>query len=188
MSGALLIRQWLLKKVLNLYVNEIVRISLTQFMYVLPLIDQENITCLPLNLEHIVKCLFEHFHVSIFLPSFPPWCWLYSFPLLSSLAHLYRIFAFNSPKVQLQRGVQVYCLSLSLQVIVWGDYGRMDHKCFMGVAQILLEELDLSSMVIGWYKLFPPSSLVDPTLTPLTRRASQSSLESSTGPPCIRSQ
>ncbi|XP_074847138.1 regulating synaptic membrane exocytosis protein 1 isoform X21 [Carettochelys insculpta] len=74
-----------------------------------------------------------------------------------------------------------------LQVIVWGDYGRMDHKCFMGVAQILLEELDLSSVVIGWYKLFPPSSLVDPTLTPLTRRASQSSLESSSGPPCIRS-
>uniref|UniRef100_A0A8B9QA81 Regulating synaptic membrane exocytosis 1 n=1 Tax=Apteryx owenii TaxID=8824 RepID=A0A8B9QA81_APTOW len=74
-----------------------------------------------------------------------------------------------------------------LQVIVWGDYGRMDHKCFMGVAQILLEELDLSSVVIGWYKLFPPSSLVDPTLTPLTRRASQSSLESSAGPPCIRS-
>ncbi|XP_073482876.1 regulating synaptic membrane exocytosis protein 1 isoform X10 [Aquarana catesbeiana] len=74
-----------------------------------------------------------------------------------------------------------------LQVIVWGDYGRMDHKCFMGVAQILLEELDLSSVVIGWYKLFPPSSLVDPTLTPLTRRASQSSLESSTGPPSIRS-
>uniref|UniRef100_A0A4W3IU36 Regulating synaptic membrane exocytosis 1 n=1 Tax=Callorhinchus milii TaxID=7868 RepID=A0A4W3IU36_CALMI len=74
-----------------------------------------------------------------------------------------------------------------LQVIVWGDYGRMDHKCFMGVAQILLEELDLSSMVIGWYKLFPTSSLVDSTLTPLTRRASQSSLESSTGAPCIRS-
>ncbi|XP_071998254.1 regulating synaptic membrane exocytosis protein 1 isoform X19 [Engystomops pustulosus] len=74
-----------------------------------------------------------------------------------------------------------------LQVIVWGDYGRMDHKSFMGVAQILLEELDLSSVVIGWYKLFPPSSLVDPTMTPLTRRASQSSLESSTGPPSIRS-
>ncbi|KAL7889915.1 hypothetical protein AOLI_G00021730 [Acnodon oligacanthus] len=72
-----------------------------------------------------------------------------------------------------------------LQVIVWGDYGRMDHKCFMGVAQILLEELDLSSTVIGWYKLFPPSSLVDPTLAPLTRRASQSSLDS--GPPGIRS-
>ncbi|XP_032815527.2 regulating synaptic membrane exocytosis protein 1-like isoform X19 [Petromyzon marinus] len=67
-----------------------------------------------------------------------------------------------------------------LQVIVWGDYGRMDHKSFMGVAQILLEELDLSNMVIGWYKLFPTSSLVDPTIAPLTRRASQSSLESST--------
>ncbi|KAG9337984.1 hypothetical protein JZ751_027321 [Albula glossodonta] len=74
-----------------------------------------------------------------------------------------------------------------LQVIVWGDYGRMDHKCFMGVAQILLEELDLSSTVIGWYKLFPPSSLVDPTLAPLTRRASQSSLDSSSGPMGIRS-
>ncbi|XP_030627368.1 regulating synaptic membrane exocytosis protein 1 isoform X9 [Chanos chanos] len=74
-----------------------------------------------------------------------------------------------------------------LQVIVWGDYGRMDHKCFMGVAQILLEELDLSSTVIGWYKLFPPSSLVDPTLAPLTRRASQSSLDSSAGPPGVRS-
>ncbi|XP_072250957.1 regulating synaptic membrane exocytosis protein 2 isoform X15 [Leuresthes tenuis] len=65
-----------------------------------------------------------------------------------------------------------------LQVIVWGDYGRMDHKSFMGAVQILLDELDLSNMVIGWYKLFPPSSLVDPTLAPLTRRASQSSLDS----------
>ncbi|XP_035256185.1 regulating synaptic membrane exocytosis protein 1-like isoform X9 [Anguilla anguilla] len=74
-----------------------------------------------------------------------------------------------------------------LQVIVWGDYGRMDHKCFMGVAQILLEELDLSSTVIGWYKLFPPSSLVDPTLAPLTRRASQTSLDSSSGPAGTRS-
>ncbi|XP_078072794.1 regulating synaptic membrane exocytosis protein 2 isoform X3 [Mustelus asterias] len=74
-----------------------------------------------------------------------------------------------------------------LQIIVWGDYGRMDHKSFMGVAQILLEELDLSNMVIGWYKLFPTSSLVDPTLAPLTRRASQSSLESSSGPSFARS-
>ncbi|KAM9769459.1 regulating synaptic membrane exocytosis protein 3-like isoform 3-T3 [Menidia menidia] len=72
-----------------------------------------------------------------------------------------------------------------LQVIVWGDYGRMDHKSFMGVSQVLLEELDLSSTVIGWYKLFPPSSLVDPTLASLTRRASQSSLDSS--PPAVRS-
>ncbi|XP_072323293.1 regulating synaptic membrane exocytosis protein 2 isoform X15 [Scyliorhinus torazame] len=74
-----------------------------------------------------------------------------------------------------------------LQIIVWGDYGRMDHKSFMGVAQILLEELDLSNMVFGWYKLFPTSSLVDPTLAPLTRRASQSSLESSSGPSYARS-
>ncbi|XP_077960097.1 regulating synaptic membrane exocytosis protein 1 isoform X31 [Gasterosteus aculeatus] len=72
-------------------------------------------------------------------------------------------------------------------VIVWGDYGRLDHKCFMGVAQILLEELDLSSTVIGWYKLFPPSSLVDPTLAPLTRLASQTSLDSSGPPPGVRS-
>uniref|UniRef100_A0A3B3TF92 Regulating synaptic membrane exocytosis 2 n=1 Tax=Paramormyrops kingsleyae TaxID=1676925 RepID=A0A3B3TF92_9TELE len=69
-----------------------------------------------------------------------------------------------------------------LQIIVWGDYGRMDHKSFMGAAQILLDDLDLSNMVIGWFKLFPPSSLVDPTLAPLTRRASQSSLDSSSGP------
>ncbi|XP_016368471.1 regulating synaptic membrane exocytosis protein 1-like isoform X10 [Sinocyclocheilus rhinocerous] len=74
-----------------------------------------------------------------------------------------------------------------LQVIVWGDYGRMDHKSFMGVAQILLEELDLASNVIGWYKLFPPSSLVDPTLASLTRRASQSSLDSSPAPAGVRS-
>ncbi|XP_062321108.1 regulating synaptic membrane exocytosis protein 2-like isoform X15 [Osmerus eperlanus] len=65
-----------------------------------------------------------------------------------------------------------------LQIIVWGDYGRMDHKSFLGAVQILLDELDLSNMVIGWFKLFPPSSLVDPTLAPLTRRASQSSLDS----------
>ncbi|XP_067297556.1 regulating synaptic membrane exocytosis protein 1 isoform X8 [Pseudorasbora parva] len=74
-----------------------------------------------------------------------------------------------------------------LQVIVWGDYGRMDHKSFMGVAQILLEELDLSSNVIGWYKLFPPSSLVDPTLASLTRRASQTSLDNSPAPAGVRS-
>ncbi|XP_064203987.1 regulating synaptic membrane exocytosis protein 2-like isoform X28 [Anguilla rostrata] len=73
-----------------------------------------------------------------------------------------------------------------LQIIVWGDYGRMDHKSFMGAVQILLDDLDLSNMVIGWFKLFPPSSLVDPTLAPLTRRASQSSLDSSSGP-CARS-
>ncbi|ELU13906.1 hypothetical protein CAPTEDRAFT_224324 [Capitella teleta] len=48
-----------------------------------------------------------------------------------------------------------------LQVTVWGDYGRMERKVFMGVAQILLDDLDLSNLVIGWYKLFTSSSLVN---------------------------
>uniref|UniRef100_A0A3Q3ES86 Regulating synaptic membrane exocytosis 4 n=1 Tax=Labrus bergylta TaxID=56723 RepID=A0A3Q3ES86_9LABR len=74
-----------------------------------------------------------------------------------------------------------------VQVIVWGNYGRMDRKCFMGVARILLEELDLSAMVIGWYKLFPTSSMVDPTMAPLIRHCSQMSLESTIGPCCERS-
>uniref|UniRef100_A0A8D3BZE8 C2 domain-containing protein n=1 Tax=Scophthalmus maximus TaxID=52904 RepID=A0A8D3BZE8_SCOMX len=47
-----------------------------------------------------------------------------------------------------------------------GDYGRMDHKCFMGMAQILLEDLDFSATVSGWYKLFPTSSLADPSTDP----------------------
>lgn len=33
-------------------------------------------------------------------------------------------------------------------------------KVFMGVAQIMLDDLDLSNIVIGWYKLFGTSSLV----------------------------
>ncbi|XP_068423228.1 regulating synaptic membrane exocytosis protein 2-like isoform X3 [Clinocottus analis] len=57
-----------------------------------------------------------------------------------------------------------------LQIIVWGDYGRMDHKSFMGAAQILLDDLDLSNMVIGWFKLFPAISLVDAALAPLTNK------------------
>ncbi|KAM4631432.1 regulating synaptic membrane exocytosis protein 2-like [Polymixia lowei] len=60
-----------------------------------------------------------------------------------------------------------------LQIIVWGDYGRMDHKSFMGAAQILLDDLDLSNMVIGWFKLFPPTSLVDPALAPLTNKETE---------------
>ncbi|XP_055930353.1 regulating synaptic membrane exocytosis protein 2-like isoform X3 [Argiope bruennichi] len=48
-----------------------------------------------------------------------------------------------------------------LQVTVWGDYGRMEKKVFMGVAQIMLDELDLSNFVISWYKLFHHSSLVN---------------------------
>lgn len=61
----------------------------------------------------------------------------------------------------------------SLQIIVWGDYGRMDHKSFMGAAQILLDDLDLSNMVIGWFKLFPSTSLVDPALAPLTNKETE---------------
>ncbi|XP_072226067.1 regulating synaptic membrane exocytosis protein 2-like isoform X1 [Leuresthes tenuis] len=61
-----------------------------------------------------------------------------------------------------------------LQIIVWGDYGRMDHKSFMGAAQILLDDLDLSNMVIGWFKLFPATSLVDPALAPLTNKETES--------------
>lgn len=30
----------------------------------------------------------------------------------------------------------------------------------MGVVQIALDDLDLSNIVIGWYKLFHPSSLI----------------------------
>ena len=48
-----------------------------------------------------------------------------------------------------------------LKVTIWGDYGRMEgKKVFMGVAQIMLDDLDLSNLVIGWYKLFGTSSLV----------------------------
>ncbi len=68
-----------------------------------------------------------------------------------------------------------YSLRVSLQIIVWGDYGRMDHKSFMGAAQILLDDLDLSNMVIGWFKLFPATSLVDPALAPLTNKETEGS-------------
>lgn len=41
-------------------------------------------------------------------------------------------------------------------------------KVFMGVAQIMLDDLDLSNIVIGWYKLFGTSSLVSlpPNVSP----------------------
>ncbi|XP_078508049.1 regulating synaptic membrane exocytosis protein 4 isoform X2 [Lissotriton helveticus] len=74
-----------------------------------------------------------------------------------------------------------------LQVMVWGNYGRMERKHFMGVARILLEELDLSNVVVGWYKLFPASSMVEPSTGPLMRESSQLSLESAVGPCCDRS-
>ncbi|XP_018596976.2 regulating synaptic membrane exocytosis protein 2 isoform X2 [Scleropages formosus] len=86
------------------------------------------------------------------------------------------------PLYQQQLSFQESPTGKILQVIVWGDYGRMDHKSFMGAVQILLDDLDLSNMVIGWFKLFPPSSLVDSTLAPLTRGTSQTSLDSSSAP------
>nr|NP_001247164.2 Rab3 interacting molecule, isoform Y [Drosophila melanogaster]AFH06482.2 Rab3 interacting molecule, isoform Y [Drosophila melanogaster] len=46
-----------------------------------------------------------------------------------------------------------------LQITVWGDYGRIEKKVFMGVAQIMLDDLNLSNIVIGWYKLFGTTSL-----------------------------
>lgn len=47
-----------------------------------------------------------------------------------------------------------------LQLTVWGDYGKLDRKVFMGVAQIVLDDLNLSSMVIGWYKLYSVTSVI----------------------------
>ena len=64
--------------------------------------------------------------------------------------------------------------SLSFQVIVWGDYGRLERKLFMGVAQVNLDDLDLSNIVFGWYKLFTTSTIIGSA----ARRSSQSSLES----------
>ncbi|PAA71686.1 hypothetical protein BOX15_Mlig011495g1 [Macrostomum lignano] len=60
-----------------------------------------------------------------------------------------------------------------LQVTVWGDYGRMDRKAFMGVCQVMLDDLDLVNIVIGWYKLYPTSSLVHHH----HRRSSSSSID-----------
>ncbi|RLU17207.1 hypothetical protein DMN91_011276 [Ooceraea biroi] len=52
------------------------------------------------------------------------------------------------------------CRGCILQVTVWGDYGRIEgKKVFMGIAQIVLDELDLNQMVFGWYKLFGTQSL-----------------------------
>lgn len=63
---------------------------------------------------------------------------------------------------------------------VWGDYGRIEgKKVFMGVAQIMLDDLNLSNIVIGWYKLFGTTSLVSGTSSlGLSRRSSMASLDS----------
>lgn len=59
---------------------------------------------------------------------------------------------------------------------MWGDYGRMEKKVFMGVAQVMLDDLNLANMSIGWYKLFPPSSLVN--VAPAAQGNSLSSMDS----------
>ncbi|XP_076639430.1 rab3 interacting molecule isoform X8 [Colletes latitarsis] len=72
------------------------------------------------------------------------------------------------------------CQHCILQVTVWGDYGRLEgKKVFMGIAQIILDELNLNDMVFGWYKLFGNTSLVSgPPSLALSRRSSATSLES----------
>ncbi len=37
---------------------------------------------------------------------------------------------------------------------MWGEYGRMDKKVFLGMCEIVLDDLNLRSIVFGWYKLF----------------------------------
>lgn len=38
----------------------------------------------------------------------------------------------------------------------------------MGMAQVCLDDLDLSNIVIGWYKLLPPTSATLTNLAPTT--------------------
>ena len=49
-----------------------------------------------------------------------------------------------------------------LQVTVWGDYGKVDKKVFMGIAQIVLDDINLAggSPIVGWYKLYSISSII----------------------------
>ncbi|XP_076661772.1 rab3 interacting molecule isoform X13 [Halictus rubicundus] len=72
------------------------------------------------------------------------------------------------------------CRGCILQVTVWGDYGRLEgKKVFMGIAQIVLDELNLNEMVFGWYKLFGNMSLVSrPPSLAVSHRSSATSLES----------
>ncbi len=70
------------------------------------------------------------------------------------------IFCYHND-VLLRRSLDRGLNSSISQVTVWGDYGRIEgRKVFMGVAQIMLDDLDLSNIVIGWYKLYGTSSLV----------------------------
>ncbi|KAG1666749.1 Regulating synaptic membrane exocytosis protein 2 [Nymphon striatum] len=62
-----------------------------------------------------------------------------------------------------------------LQVTVWGDYGRLEKKVFMGAAQIKLDTLDLSNIVIGWYKLYNTPSVPDTSCNTKTMMSSKGS-------------
>lgn len=44
---------------------------------------------------------------------------------------------------------------------MWGDYGKKDRKSLMGIVQIHLDDLDISDLVIGWYKLFNVPSMTN---------------------------
>jgi regulating synaptic membrane exocytosis protein 2 len=47
-----------------------------------------------------------------------------------------------------------------LQMTVWGDFGKLDRKVFIGIAQIVLDDIKLPTMNIGWYKLYSISSII----------------------------
>ncbi|VDD92527.1 unnamed protein product [Enterobius vermicularis] len=61
-----------------------------------------------------------------------------------------------------------------LQITLMGEYSRMERRSFMGIAQIRLDDLDLSSRpLVDWYKLFHSSSLAGAAPT---RKDSETSL------------
>uniref|UniRef100_A0A915K7L0 C2 domain-containing protein n=1 Tax=Romanomermis culicivorax TaxID=13658 RepID=A0A915K7L0_ROMCU len=65
-----------------------------------------------------------------------------------------------------------------LQISVWGDYGRMERRIFMGIALIKLDKLDLSKLIEGWYKLYHANSLVG-TASPARKDSENSAAENS---------
>uniref|UniRef100_A0A0N5AZ54 C2 domain-containing protein n=1 Tax=Syphacia muris TaxID=451379 RepID=A0A0N5AZ54_9BILA len=61
-----------------------------------------------------------------------------------------------------------------LQITLMGEYSRMERRSFMGIAQIRLDDLELSDQPLyGWYKLFHSSSLAGAAPT---RKDSEASL------------
>lgn len=47
-----------------------------------------------------------------------------------------------------------------MQVTIWGDYGKLDRKVFMGIVQIMMDDCDLANTVVGWYKMYSISSII----------------------------